>query len=112
MKQFAVTFERWTPSALEAGETNDRGFVCQGVSLGDAVRLGLEAHHPEWLDQPEPSSTDLDGTRWYTWHEFNNGTHEYYTKGIIEERSLHIPDHVTTASRRRIARLFGVRYRS
>lgn len=108
-KQFCVTYERWDESSCEAGETDDRGFVIQDVSLGDAIRLGLEYTRPEWCGSCEPSDSRIGHARWLTFYRWNDGTREYYRTGIEEQRSLHIPDSVTASSRKRIARLFGAR---
>lgn len=106
---FSVTFERWDNAAVEAGDTDDRGYVVQGVSLTDAVRLGLEVREPAWVGPCEPSCSDMACARWLLFSNWNKDTHEYFRTGITEDRALHIPDQVTTASRKRIARLFGVR---
>ena len=106
---FSVTFERWNESAFEAGDTDDRGYVIEDCSLSDAIRLGLEAQYPDWLNTPEINEYPVRSPRWLTFGKWNDGTHDYYTSGIEEQRSLHIPESVTCASRRRICRLFGVR---
>jgi hypothetical protein len=95
-KNFSVTFERWTEQDAEAGETDDMGFVIEDCSLTDAIRLGLEYRDPSWAGACEPSDSRTGHARWLT---FETGTEE--------QRSLHIPDHVTPASRRRIVRLFN-----
>lgn len=106
-KRFAVTFERWTEEAIERGATDDRGFVIQDVSLGDAIRLGLEYSRPEFAGFCEPSDSRLEHMRWLSFTEWNSGTRDQLHTGICEERALHIPDHVTAASRIRIAKLLG-----
>ena len=59
---------------------------------------------------PEPDCWPIRGrVRWLTFHEYNAGTCEYYMDGVDETRTLHIPDSVTDASSRRIARLFRVK---
>lgn len=105
-KKFSVTYERWDETALEAGDTDDRGFVIQDVSLGDAIRIGLEARDPTYLNRPDPSDSRPGETRWLSFDKWNDGTSEYYATGIDETRSLHIPDSVTPSSRKRIWRLF------
>lgn len=108
VKGFNVTFERWDQEALEIGETDDRGFVIEGVSLGGAIRLGLEYSRPEWCGECEANEWPIRSPRWLTFYKWNDGTHEYYTTGIEEQRSLHIPESVTESSRKRICRLFGL----
>jgi hypothetical protein len=106
-KQFAVTFERWDEAAIEAGDTDDRGYVIENVSLSDAMRLGLEYTRPGWSGPCEPSDSRLEHARWLEFQAWNNGTREWFETGVQEDRFLHIPDSVTPSSRRRIARLFG-----
>jgi hypothetical protein len=102
---FSVTYERWDESASEIGETDDRGFVIENVSFTDAVRIGLEAREPSWCSLPEPSDSRIGDARWFTF----GGYEQNWSDGIEEQRSLHIPDSVTPSSRRRLARLFGLR---
>lgn len=109
MKKFSVTFERWDELAFEAGDTDDRGFVIQDVSLREAMEDGLGARDPSWLGHCEPNDSRLGYARWLTFDKWNAGTFEYFHTGLEESRSLHIPDGVTEASRKRIARLFGLR---
>lgn len=106
-KNFAVTYERWSEADAEAGDTDDRGYVIEDCSLTDAIRLGLEVRYPDWAGACEPSDSRADHARWLTFYRWNDGTREYYRTGIEEQRSLHIPDDVTAASRRRIVRLFN-----
>jgi len=106
VKKFAVTFERWNEEALEAGDTDDRGFVIEDVSLRDAIQLGLEYRDPSYAGACEASDSRHDHARWLSFHNWNDCTREQLETGIIEDRSLHIPDCVTPASRRRIAALF------
>jgi len=104
---FAVTFERWNQESIEAGETNDNGFIIVDVSLRDAIQLGLEYSKPSYAGACEASCSNLAQARWLTFHKWNDGTRDYYENGIDEQRALHIPDSVTPSSRKRIARLFS-----
>src|SRR5258708_7642316 len=79
MPLFSVTYERWDESALEAGDTDDRGFVIQDVSLGDAMRLGLEYNHPK-CGFSEPNDSRVEYARWLNFHKWNDGTHDYLWK--------------------------------
>jgi hypothetical protein len=107
-KNFSVTFERWSHDDVEAGDTDDRGYVIEDCSLTDAIRLGLEYREPSWAGACEPDSTGCpDDVRWLTFYRWNDGTREYFETGTEEQRSLHIPDHVTAALRSRIVRLFN-----
>jgi hypothetical protein len=107
VKGFSVTFERWDDAAAEAGDTNDHGFVIENVSLSDAMRDGLEYLKPEWSGFCEANEYPVRAPQWLTWPNWNENTREWYETSIIESRSLHIPEGVTSASRRRIARLFA-----
>ena len=106
MNGFSVTFERWTHEDIELGDTDDRGFVIQDVSLRDATRLGLEYREPSYSGYCEPNDSRLDCTRWLTFPSWNDCTRENIETGITEQRSLHFPESITAASRIRIARLF------
>lgn len=106
MTGFSVTFERYIPTddSEDVCEPDESGFEAEGVSLRDAIDYcgGLRASY-------EANEHPVRAPRWFTNHDYNQGTREYYECGVTETRSLHIPDHVTPASRRRIARLLGVR---
>lgn len=104
---FSVTYERWDEAATEAGDTDDRGFVIEDVSLRDACRLGLEYREPSWSGACEPSDSRVDCARWLTFYQWNDCTRDQIERGISESRSLHFPDSLTPSSRRRIARLFN-----
>ena len=98
MDRFSVTFETITPESAEFGETASAGYLAENVSLGEAIDImgtgqnGIEA-----------DSWPVYYPRWFTAYT----TNEDYHTGETENRSLHIPDGVTAASRRRIARLLG-----
>jgi hypothetical protein len=109
-KGFSVTFERYYPPAEgeDVCEPDERGFVIEDVSLRDAMRLGLEYSRPSWAGHCE---TDQHPSlaRWLTFYHWNESTREQIEQGIDEIRSLHFPRHLSSASRRRVCRLFGVR---
>lgn len=107
MKSFSVTYERWDEAATEAGATDDSGFIIEDVSLRDAMSMGLEYREPSWAGACEASASDHSAARWLTFYDWNEGTRERIETGIVETRSLHIPDGVTPSSRRRIAALFN-----
>jgi hypothetical protein len=109
MALFSVTYERWNEAALDAGETDDKGFVLTDVSLADAIQDGLEGGRGKWLGHCEPDDSSLRLMRSLTFPNWNDCTAENLRTGIMEDRCLHIPHYVTPASRRRIARLLGVR---
>lgn len=111
MRGFSVTFERFFPhdDGEDICEADESGFVIEDVTLRDALRDGLEKYRPEWCGAAEPDCYPPRGVRWLTFHKWNDCTRENIEQGIDESRSLHIPDHITEASRMRICRLFRVR---
>lgn len=98
MPKFDVAYEIWTPEDVEHGETRNRGFVAEDVSLREAIAaIGHHAHEADCWPVRHP--------RWFTNDEYDQN----YRTGANESRSLHIPESVTEASRMRIARLLGVK---
>jgi len=102
MNKFSVTYEIVTPESAEYGDAEDRGWVVEDATLRDALEAcnGCGCYC-------EPDSSFRERPRWLTFYKVNEGTREYYETGAEESRSLHIPDTVTVASARRIARLAG-----
>lgn len=102
-----VTYEIWDEESSEIGETDEKGFVVEDVSFKEALEEvgGIHASY-----EPD-SSGDGSKVRWLTNDSYNEGTHEYFTTGREEQRSLHIPEHITPSSRKRICKLLGVRVR-
>jgi hypothetical protein len=44
-ENWSVTYQNWTPSDIEAGETRDLGFIYEACSLRDALKeVGNKAH--------------------------------------------------------------------
>jgi hypothetical protein len=114
-KLFAVTFDIVGPLEGDADENGDvanelidTGYVTeeQGDTLRDAVKAvrATRTNHVDGIETIECDSHPCTAPRWVT--VFNSM--EYLT-GESESRSLHIPEGVTAASRRRIARLVGVK---
>lgn len=110
MKGFSVTFERYLPhdDGEDVCEADEQGFVIEGVSLRDAMHLGLEYSRPEWSGACAADCYPIHGARWLTFYEWNSGTREEIEQGVSEQRSLHFPDSLTESSRMRICRLFNV----
>ena len=108
VKGFSVTFERFLPHAddVEICEADESGFEIENVSLGDAMRYGLEYSSPAQAGYCEPNSYPARGVRWLSFPTWNECTHDDICHGIKESRALHIPDSVTESSRARICRLF------
>jgi len=99
---FDVTYEIFTPESAAEGDADERGFISENVSLRDAMQ-DLHATRTNEVDGVESIECDTS-PRWVT---VCNGM-EYLT-GATESRSLHIPDSVSDATARRIARLAGAR---
>lgn len=93
-----VTYEIVTPESSEYGDAEDRGFIDEGCSFRDAVML-ISGH------ATEPSDSHVRYARWFTHHNYSND----FITGAEESRSIHIPDSVSAASRKRIAKLLGCR---
>jgi len=101
MATFSVTYGIVTEESAEHGEEDESGFIGRDLSLRDAIEAvtGTRTNHVGGVECIEISESG-NGFRWIT---VQNGM-EYET-GAQEARSLHIPDHVTDASRARILRL-------
>jgi hypothetical protein len=97
MAKFDVTYEIWTPEDCEIGDTDDRGFVVESVSLREA--MSEMEYHADAAD-----CWPVQAPRWFTHSNYD----ENFETGARESRSLHLPNHLTEASRMRIARLLGV----
>jgi hypothetical protein len=105
MPKFNVTYEIWEEAAVEAGETDDKGFELEGGTLREAVEAAraTRTNEVDGVESVEPSDSLFEHARWIT---VNNGRE--FATGARESRSLHIPDGVTGASRWRIGRLLGL----
>ena len=105
MPKFDVTYEVWSQEAVEAGDTDERGYEAQGVGLREALDIvrSTRTNQVDGVEDISSSDSRIEHARWFT---VNNGA-EFLT-GERECRSLHIPENVTGASRRRIARLLGI----
>lgn len=105
MLTFNVTYEIVTPESAEHGDAEERGFILEGATFREAFCAAHETrtNRVDGIETIEADEWPIRAPRWFT---VVNGT-EFET-GAHESRSLHLPDHVTTASRRRVARLFGL----
>jgi hypothetical protein len=93
---FSVTYEIITPESAEHGDFADAGFVSESCSLREAIDLvGNQV--------TEANEYPITCPRWLNNYEYG----ENYATGERESRSLHFPDHITAASRCRIARMLG-----
>ncbi len=105
MLGFNVTYEIVTKESAEQGDAEERGFICESVSLREAIDA-LNTTRTAHCDGVQAIETDEYPVRAPRWITITNGM-EFYT-GACESRSLHIPETATDATRRRIARLCGV----
>lgn len=101
---FSVSYEITTYESAENGEAEERGVIDEGLTLRDAIK---EVHRTRTnlvgsVEAILPDSWPVDRVRWITVHN----SAEYET-GARESRTLHLPDTITPASSRRIARLVG-----
>jgi hypothetical protein len=106
MRGFAVTFERYLPHDDEEDvcEADESGFEAEDCSFREAVSYAGDGYY-----EPNCWPTDGRDIRWLTNYGSNEGTRDSIERGIRENHSIHIPDHVTPSSRRRIARVLGVK---
>jgi len=97
---FSVTYERFFPHEEDEDicEADESGFVIENVSLRDAIRE-TSCYASDANEYP------IESPRWFDFYEWSHD----YASGTIEDRALHVPNHVTPASRRRIARLLHLR---
>ena len=103
---FSVSFEIVTYESAENGDAAERGVIDDALPLRDAIN---EVHRTRTnlvggVEAIEADSWPAGRVRWVT--VFNSA--EYET-GARESRTLHLPDTITPASSRRIARLVGAR---
>lgn len=98
MLRFPVTFERVTDESAIDGDVAERGYISRGSLLREAVEAFGDVLHANGY--VEANECPVTAPRWLTAY----GAHE---DGVSETRSLHFPDTVTPASRRRLARLLG-----
>jgi hypothetical protein len=101
MNGFSVTYEIVTFESAENGDTADDGFICENVNLRDAIAAMNGAC-------VEPSCHPFDPAYPYTWFTQTYPDINYHT-GEHEYRALHMPQQLTASTRRRIARLLGVK---
>ena len=104
--RFNVTYEILSEESAEQGDSDERGFICQSVTLREAAKAVHETRtcHVGGVECIEPDSWPAARVRWIT----VSNSMEFLT-GEYESRSLHIPDTVSASSSRRIARLVGAR---
>lgn len=106
MNKFSVTYVRVTDESAACGDVAERGVLLEGASLRDCIPyLAHGFSDPRSAGQAEPDSSH-GRPRSLT---FDDYLLPWETEdGSWESRTLHIPDTVTEASAKRIARLFRV----
>lgn len=107
--KFDVTYEIVTQESAEHGDADERGDICEQEGLRDAIKE-LHRTRTSRVDSaqwPETNPSPITGTERVYSVSVLNGM-EFET-GAHEERTLHIPQSVSAASSRRIARLAGAR---
>lgn len=100
--RFNVTFERITEESAMYGDAEERGFLETDSTLRDALAV-IEQTACD-VEVIEPSDSVITLARWFTWFCGADAN-----SGDVSNVSLHLPDNVTPSSRKRIARLIGVR---
>jgi hypothetical protein len=96
---FNVTYETITPESAEYGDTESAGFLFENVSLREAIdAMGYPG------DGCEANECPVNDPRWITAYRVN----EDYATGETENRSLHFPEEMTAASKRRLCKLLDV----
>ena len=105
-KYWSVTFAIVTEESAEHGDYAESGYACKNVTLREAIaELYDFSPFTDPIDYIEcncyPVSVDHP-PKWvsvYAGPNLHNGDREH--------RSIHVPDHITPASRVRLARLLG-----
>lgn len=101
MNKFSVTYEIVTEESAEDGDSAESGFVGEGLSLRDALDLAASTESCHCGRSAVEASDSRPGmAQWVTFYNSQD-----WQSGQFENRSLHIPDGVTAASRARIVRL-------
>lgn len=103
---FGVTYDIVTQESAADGDTAESGFIAEHIGLREALKevADTRTNYVDGVDCIECDSRPAVRVRWVT---VTNGM-EYLT-GAVESRALHIPDSVSDATSRRIARLVGAR---
>ena len=101
MRGFSVSFERYTVESVENGDAEERGMLAEGLSFREAVA--------ELRDLDAWDVIEGDG-RYFTAYQGSDAALYYDSEDDAgETRTLHVPASVTSASRRRIARVLGAK---
>lgn len=103
---FNVTYDIVTPESAQYGDYEESGWIAQHVTLREAIAAVFETRTSqvsgvECIEADEWPICTPRSIKVCNGMEFQTGAQE--------SRTLHIQDSVTPASRRRIAKLMGVR---
>jgi hypothetical protein len=108
---FFVTYDIVSDESAENGDTESAGFIVPGnwhyelpADMRGANAGAFKAEHAMTLREAirlVGCLEDTSGGRWYT----EADARQDYATGSWETRALHLPDNVTPASARRIARV-------
>jgi len=104
MQLFDVTFDIVTEESSEDGMVSEAGFIVEDERLRDAIRA-VSATESNTTDGHNVDANETNGR--IDWVTVSHGMD--WITGQYETRYLHIPETVTPASSRRIARLVGAR---
>lgn len=102
---WSVSYQRWSAEDCEIGDTDDKGFVCENVRLSDALEA-LGVTFPRGKPVTPYLIAPSDGV--ITAPEYNAETHDYYTTGVMEERSLIAPTTISKLAYDRLRTLLGL----
>lgn len=103
--KFCVSYEIVTEDSAENGDAEERGVIDEDLPLREAIKE-VRRTRTNLVGGVESVSTDSWPVKAVRWITVSNSA-EYET-GARESRTLHLPDTITPASSRRIARLLGV----
>ena len=95
MTTFLLTFERITPESAAQGDVAESGVLYEGITLREALE------QLEGAETIEANEYPLQSPRWVTGY----GTHQDTRPADLANTSLHVPEHLTPSTRRRLARL-------
>ena len=98
---WTITYATITPESAENGDYDEHGIWAESLTLGEAMReLDFRGAYCE--ADSCPISRDFP-PRWFTFPEVCTDP----KTGTATSYSLHIPDHITPASRMRLARFLA-----
>lgn len=103
---FAVTFEIVTQESAENGDYEEIGYIDQNLNLRDAIEevQKTRTNEVDGVQSIELDCSMIDQARSIT----ITNSMEYIT-GANESRTIHFPKNLTTSTKRRIAKILGVR---